>query len=306
MSPEKESKSTAPPKVLVKDEEEGVAKAAATGKGEQPEPRKYKWLAVLFTVAFIVSILANAGLTIAIVTKSVGTRAQKHVYAVSLTSELDSANKSVVAKVPCVEVAEAIASIQNGDADQGLVMIPLGKGEFSAPSMSAAQRSTKFTTIRSAWSRSLCPAIATCRTTCRARPRWRLARATPASFATFCHLTPPLRALRLNRLKMLSTEMFAVGVASPMRGSLTSVTTITSTLRLTSEYAPRTLRVYAPSYDTRVSRAPDAVCMSWCFLLACAGVCVCVCVRGTAYGLRYRVRYSMGSNGATRVLAKIP
>ena len=140
MSPEKESKSTAPPKVLAKDEEEGVAKAkaAATGKDELPQLRKYKWLAALFMAAFLVSISANAGLTIAIVTKTVGTPAQKHVYAVSLTSELDSANKSVVAKVPCVEVAEAIASIQNGDADQGLVMIPLGNGKFATPSMSAA------------------------------------------------------------------------------------------------------------------------------------------------------------------------
>jgi hypothetical protein len=83
----------------------------------------------------LVSISANAGLTIAIVTKTVGTHTQKHVYAVSLT---DSAGKSVVAKVPCVEVAEAIVSIQNGDADQGLVMIPLGNGEFWTPSMSAA------------------------------------------------------------------------------------------------------------------------------------------------------------------------
>jgi hypothetical protein len=83
-------------------------------------------------------ISANAGLTIAIVTKTVGTHTQKHVYAVSLTSRLNSAGESVVAKVPCVEVAEAIVSIQNGDADQGLVMIPLGDGEFSTPSMSAA------------------------------------------------------------------------------------------------------------------------------------------------------------------------
>ena len=117
MSPKKESKSDMPPKALVKDEEEGVAKAAATGKDELPQLRKYKWLAALFMAAFLVSISANAGLTIAIVTKTVGTPAQKHVYAVSLTSALDSANKSVVAKVPCVEVAEAIASIQNGDAD---------------------------------------------------------------------------------------------------------------------------------------------------------------------------------------------
>ena len=78
MSPENESKSNAPPKALVNDEEEGVANA--TGKDEQP----------------------------------------------------------VVAKVPCVEVAEAIVSIQNGDADQGLVMIPLGNDEFWTPSMSAA------------------------------------------------------------------------------------------------------------------------------------------------------------------------
>ena len=138
MSPENESKSNAPPKALVNDEEEGVAKAAA-GKDEQPELRKYKWLAALFMSAFLVSISANAGLTIAIVTKTVGTHTQKHVYAVSLTSaRLDSAGESVVAKVPCVEVAEAIVSIQNGDADQGLVMIPLGDGEISTPSMSAA------------------------------------------------------------------------------------------------------------------------------------------------------------------------
>ena len=130
MSPEKESKSNAPPKALdVNDEEEGVANA--TGKDEQPELRKYKWLAALFMSAFLVSISANAGLTIAIVTKTVGTHTQKHVYAVSLT---DSAGESAVAKVPCVEVAEAIVSIQNGDADQGLVMIPLGDGEFSTPS----------------------------------------------------------------------------------------------------------------------------------------------------------------------------
>ena len=43
-----------------------------------------------------------------------------------------------MAKVPCMEVAEAIASIQNGDADQGLVMIPLSNGGFATPSMSAA------------------------------------------------------------------------------------------------------------------------------------------------------------------------
>ena len=138
MSPEKESKSNAPPKALdVNDEEEGVANA--TGKDEQPELRKYKWLAALFMSVALVSISANAGLTIAIVTKTVGTHTQTHVYAVSLTSaRLDSAGESVVAKVPCVEVAEAIVSIQNGDADQGLVMIPLGNGEFSTPSMSAA------------------------------------------------------------------------------------------------------------------------------------------------------------------------
>ena len=131
MSPEKENKSTSPPKALVKDEEEGVAKAnaAATGKDELPQLRKYKWLAALFILVSLVSISANAGLTIAIVTKTVGTPAQKHVYAVSLTNELDSANKSVVAKVPCVEVAEAIASIQNGDADQGLVMIPMASSQ---------------------------------------------------------------------------------------------------------------------------------------------------------------------------------
>jgi len=137
MSPEKENKSTPPPKVLVIDEEEGVVKAAA-GKDELLELRKYKWLAALFMVAFLVSISTNAGLIIAIVTKSVGTPAQKHMYAVSLTNELDSANDSVVAMVPCVEVVEAIASIQNGGTDQGLVMIPLGDGEFATPSMSAA------------------------------------------------------------------------------------------------------------------------------------------------------------------------
>ena len=82
----------------------------------------------------LVSIFANAGLTIAIVTKAFGTQTQKHMYAVSLTS----AGESAVAKVLCVEVVEAIVSIQNGDADQGLVMIPLGNGEFSTPSMSAA------------------------------------------------------------------------------------------------------------------------------------------------------------------------
>ena len=136
MSPENESKSKAPPKALVNDEEEGVANAA--GKDEQPELRKYKWLAAFFMSVALVSISANAGLTIAIVTKTVGTHTQKHVYAVSLTSQLNSAGESVVAKVPCVEVAEAIVSIQNGDADQGLVMIPLGNGEFSTPSMSAA------------------------------------------------------------------------------------------------------------------------------------------------------------------------
>jgi len=130
MSPENESKSKAPPKALVNDEEEGVANA--TGKDEQPELRKYKWLAAFFMSVALVSISANAGLTIAIVTKTVGTHTQKHVYAVSLT---DSAGESAVAKVPCVEVAEAIVSIQNGDADQGLVMIPL---EATTSSMSAA------------------------------------------------------------------------------------------------------------------------------------------------------------------------
>ena len=136
VNPEKESKSNAPPKVLV-NEEEGVANAA--GKDEQPEPRNYKWLAVFLTLVAFVSISANAGLTIALVTKAVVKHTQKRVYAVSLTTRLDSAgnSKSVVAKVPCVEVSEAIVSIQNGDADQGLVMIPLGNGEFSTPSMSA-------------------------------------------------------------------------------------------------------------------------------------------------------------------------
>ena len=137
VNPEKESTSNAPPKVLVNDEGEGVANA--TGKDEQPEPRNYKWLAVFFMSVALVSIFANAGLTIAIITKfgkAFGT--QTHVYAVSPTNPLDSAGGSVVAKVPCVEVSEAILSIQNGDADQGLVMIPLGNGEFSTPSMSAA------------------------------------------------------------------------------------------------------------------------------------------------------------------------
>ena len=139
MSPEKDNKSKALPKALVNDEEKGVANAAA-GKetGEQPKPRNYKWLAVFFMSVALVSVATNAGLTIAIVTKSVGAYTQKHVYAVSLTSRLDSAGESVVAEVPCVEVLEVIASIKNGDDDQGLVMIPLGNGEFSAPAMSAA------------------------------------------------------------------------------------------------------------------------------------------------------------------------
>ena len=134
MSPEK--KSNALPNALVKDEEEGVAKAA--GKLEQPEPRKYKWLAALFMWVAFVSILANGGQAIANATKPVGTHAQKHVYAVGLTSRLNSAGGSVVAMVPCVEVSEAIASLQNGDSDQGLVMVPLPGGEFLTPSMSAA------------------------------------------------------------------------------------------------------------------------------------------------------------------------
>jgi len=124
------------PKGLVKDEEEGVANAA--GKDEQPGPRNYKRLAVFFMSVALVSVSANAGLTTAILTKSFGTFTQKHVYAVSLTSRLDSAGESVVAEVPCVEVLEVIASIKNGEDDQGLVMIPLGNGEFSAPAMSAA------------------------------------------------------------------------------------------------------------------------------------------------------------------------
>ena len=131
MSPE----SKALPKALVKDEEEGVTHAA--GKDEQPELRKYKQLAVFLTSVALVLILANAALTTALVTKAFGTHTQKHTYAVSLTSQFDSAGESV-AKVPCVGVLEAIVSIQNGDADQGLVMIPLGNGEFSTPSMSAA------------------------------------------------------------------------------------------------------------------------------------------------------------------------
>ena len=134
MSPEK--KSNALPNALVKDEEEGVAKAA--GKLEQPEPRKYKWLAAFFMSVAFVSILANGGQAIANATKPVGTHAQKHVYAVGLTSRLNSAGGSVVAMVPCVEVSEAIASLQNGDSDQGLVMVPLPGGEFLTPSMSAA------------------------------------------------------------------------------------------------------------------------------------------------------------------------
>eukprot|EP00964_Phaeocystis_antarctica_P161259 scaffold133289_cov56-Phaeocystis_antarctica.AAC.1 len=133
VNPETESKSNAPPKVLVNDEEEGVANATGN-KDEQPEPRNYKWLAVFFMSVALVSIFANAGLTIAIVTKAFGMHAPMHAYTVSLTS----AGGSVVAKVPCVEVLEAIVSIQNGDADQGLVMIPLGNGELSTPSMSAA------------------------------------------------------------------------------------------------------------------------------------------------------------------------
>ena len=137
MSQEKHSKSKALPKALIKDEEEGVANAA--GKDEQPEPFNYKWLAVFLTLVALVSMSANAGLTTALVTKAVGTHTQKRVYAVSLYSRVDSAGKSVVAKVPCVEVSEAIVSIQNGDADQGLVMIPLGNGEFSTPTMSAAR-----------------------------------------------------------------------------------------------------------------------------------------------------------------------
>ena len=132
-SSEKDGNSKALPKALVKDEEEGVANAA--GKDEQPEPRKYKWFAFFFMSVALVSIFANAGqaVTIAMITKTFGTQTQKHAYAVSLTS----AGESAVAKVPCVEVAEAIVSRQNGDADQGLVMIPLGNGEFSTPSMSA-------------------------------------------------------------------------------------------------------------------------------------------------------------------------
>ena len=128
MSP-KDNKSKALPKALVDDEEQGVANAAA-GKDEQPKPRNYKWLAVFFMSVALVSI--------AIVTKSVGAYTQKHVYAVSLTSRLDSAGESVVAGVPCVKVLEVIASIKNGGDDQGLVMTPLGNGEFSAPAMSAA------------------------------------------------------------------------------------------------------------------------------------------------------------------------
>ena len=111
---------------------------AAAGKDEQPEPRNYKRLAVFFMSVALVSVSANAGLTIAILTKSLGIHTQEHAYAVSLTSRLDSAGESVVAEVPCVEALEVIASIKNGDDDQGLVMIPLGNGEFSRPAMSAA------------------------------------------------------------------------------------------------------------------------------------------------------------------------
>ena len=135
ISPEKDvGKSKALPKALIKDEEEGVANAA--GKDEQPEPFNYKWLAVFLTLVAFVSISANAGLTIALVTKTV-THAQKHLYAVSLWPTVRADGVKTVAKVPCVEVSDAIVSIQNGDADQGLVMIPLGNGEFSTPSMSA-------------------------------------------------------------------------------------------------------------------------------------------------------------------------
>ena len=135
MSPDKGNKSKALPKGLVKDEEEG---ANAAGKDEQPGPRNYKWLAVFFMSVALVSVSANAGLTIAILTKSLGIHTQEHAYAVSLTSRLDSAGESVVAEVPCVEALEVIASIKNGDDDQGLVMIPLGNGSFSRPAMSAA------------------------------------------------------------------------------------------------------------------------------------------------------------------------
>ena len=134
-SPEKDGKSKALPKALVKDEEEGVASAA--GEDEQPEPRKYKWLAVFLMSVALVSISANAGLTTALVTKAFGTHTQEHVYAVALTSRLDSAGASVVAEVPCVKVLEAIASTKNGDNDQGLVMIPIGNGEFSTTAISA-------------------------------------------------------------------------------------------------------------------------------------------------------------------------
>jgi len=126
MSPEKQGKSR----------EEGVANAA--GKDEQPEPRNYLTLAVFLTLAAFVSLSANAGLTIALVTKTVGTHAQKHLYAVSLWPTVRADGVKTVAKVPCVEVSDAIVSIQNGDADQGLVMIPLGNGEFSTLTMSAA------------------------------------------------------------------------------------------------------------------------------------------------------------------------
>ena len=191
-SPEKDGKSKALPKALVKDEEEGVASAA--GEDEQPEPRKYKWLAVFLMSVALVSISANAGLTTALVTKAFGTHTQEHVYAVALTSRLDSAGASVVAEVPCVKVLEAIASTKNGDRDP--VMTPLGNGEFSTPAISAAHYHVHKDSF--GMEQIFLSAIARCRTTCRARPRWRLARpSTPASFATLCPRRSPPRAVGL-------------------------------------------------------------------------------------------------------------
>ncbi len=62
-SPEKDGQSKALPKALAKDEEEGVASAA--GKDEQPELRKYKWLAVFLVSASVGSCrLAGAVLSV--------------------------------------------------------------------------------------------------------------------------------------------------------------------------------------------------------------------------------------------------
>jgi hypothetical protein len=111
-----------------------------------------------------------------------------------------------------VEVAEAIVSIQNGDADQGLVMIPLGNGEFSTPSMSAAHYQVledsfgmeQILLSGDPYNVSYSVSCETSMAACETHP------------GLLCDVLPSAatasRALRLSPLKMHSTGTFAVAL----------------------------------------------------------------------------------------------